>query len=110
MKVEWNNNNSQDTKKYHTDNKDNTLQQNYPTLPEAIFEIPDSPKEQKPGRKQHVLTDVHKQSDQVKGTETNHEEGSTLEKDPGDNFKTEQTSNHDDSADDGSEESIVVSE
>ena len=39
----------------------------------------------------------------------NHEEGSTLEKDPGDNFKTEQTSNHDDSADDGSEESIVVS-
>ena len=66
-------------------NKDNTLQHNYPTLPEAIFEIPDSPKEQRQGRKQHVLTEVHKHSDQLKGTETNHEEGSTLEKDLGDN-------------------------
>ena len=56
-------------------NQDNTLQQNYPTLPEAIFEIPDSPKEQRQGRKQQVLTDVHKQSDQVKVTEPNHEEG-----------------------------------
>ena len=46
-------------------------------------------------------------------TEQNYEEESTLEKDPGDNkvdnSKIEQTSNHDDSADDGSEESIVVS-
>ena len=94
-------------------NKDNTLQHNYPTLPEAIFEIPDSPKEQRQERKQQVLTDVRKQSDQVKVTEPNHEEGSTLEKDPGDNngdnSKTEQISNHDESAD-GSEESIEVSE
>ena len=84
--------------------------QNHPALPETIFEITDSPKEQRQGRQQQVLNDVHKQSAQVKVTELNNEEESTLEKDPGDNngdnSKIEQTSNHNDSADDGSEECI----
>ena len=50
-------------------NQDNTLQQSYPALPETIFEITDSPKEQRPGRQKQALNDVHKQSAQVKMTE-----------------------------------------